>query len=399
MSYYQENFIGGGTSSLTINSTPIIGATGAILWDDAGVLQEVTIGSNLTFSGGVLSAGAGSGIVVNTTTISGGTSGHVVYDNAGTFGEAANFTILSSPAGYPNAALLGYFTQSKPAVYVVPNVSGDNWFEGEAGNTGVTGYQNFGTGTNALLSVTSGFQNTAIGSNALLNCTTGQGHTAFGGGALQSVIDDNFGHVAIGQSALNQMVSINGQTLSGCVAIGQYALFNCTRGGNVAIGNNSLQTIGNGANNLAIGADSFQTVNGGTQNVGIGQATAQFMTSGSGNIFVGQACGQNLTSGSFNTWLGPGYFGVLSSYNFTFALALGSTLLFDRGITGASNQWSFPNDLNTPGIVTTNASGTLSVANTVVTAGVVPVNFSANGRVAINIGGTTYYVPVDTAPW
>ena len=49
------------------------------------------------------------------------------------------------------------------AVYRVHNSSGDNWFEGDAGNLSTTGYNNFGTGFTSLLNVTTGYENVALG--------------------------------------------------------------------------------------------------------------------------------------------------------------------------------------------------------------------------------------------
>src|SRR5258707_4675150 len=104
--------------------------------------------------------------------LSGATAGSVLFvgagsvlaqDNANFFWDDTNFNLKIGGA---------YHINTKIAVYVVPNGSGDNWFEGDAGNTSVTGYSNFGTGPNALSALTSGVQNSAIGVDALRLCTT-----------------------------------------------------------------------------------------------------------------------------------------------------------------------------------------------------------------------------------
>ena len=116
----------------------VVGTNGQVLQTDGGT---GTAGVALT---SWVTAGS-SGITVNTTTITGGTTKHVAYDNAGTFGEAASFTIESGQPNVPIGKAYLYNTTAK-ALYGVPNGSGDNFFEGDAGNFTLTGYSNFGTG-------------------------------------------------------------------------------------------------------------------------------------------------------------------------------------------------------------------------------------------------------------
>jgi hypothetical protein len=111
--------LSGGTTGLTVTGSPITTsgtitlagtlavanggtnittyATGDILYASAtNTLSKLAAGTNgyvLTLSGGVPTWAAGGGssaITINTTTISGGTTGRVLYDNAGTVGELAN---------------------------------------------------------------------------------------------------------------------------------------------------------------------------------------------------------------------------------------------------------------------------------------------------------------------
>ena len=85
-------------------------ATGDILYASASnTLSKLTAGTNgyvLTLAAGVPTWAAGGGgssaITVNTTTITGGTTGRVLYDNAGTVGELAttgsgNVVLATSP--------------------------------------------------------------------------------------------------------------------------------------------------------------------------------------------------------------------------------------------------------------------------------------------------------------
>jgi len=82
-------------------------ATGDVLYASAtNVLSKLSAGSNgqvLTLAAGVPSwAAGGSGVTINTTTITGGTSGRVLYDNGGTVGElvvtgTGNAVLATSP--------------------------------------------------------------------------------------------------------------------------------------------------------------------------------------------------------------------------------------------------------------------------------------------------------------
>lgn len=81
--------------------------TGDVLYaSSTNVLSKLTAGTNgqvLTLASGVPSwAASGSGVTINTTTITGGTSGRVLYDNGGTVGElivtgTGNAVLATSP--------------------------------------------------------------------------------------------------------------------------------------------------------------------------------------------------------------------------------------------------------------------------------------------------------------
>ncbi len=70
-----------------VNSTAIDVLVGRGHASGAGVMQEITLGSGLSMSGTVLSATASSGLTIASTTITSGTTGRVLYDNAGVLGE------------------------------------------------------------------------------------------------------------------------------------------------------------------------------------------------------------------------------------------------------------------------------------------------------------------------
>ena len=108
----------GGSSSLTIGTTPITsGSNGRLLYDDAGVLGEelstaltfnanqitqgaATTGQVLAWNGSVwapTSAGSG-GLTIGTTPITGGTSGYVLEDVSGVLQNIATETADALPA-------------------------------------------------------------------------------------------------------------------------------------------------------------------------------------------------------------------------------------------------------------------------------------------------------------
>ena len=176
-----------------------------------------------------------------------------------------------------------YYIGALPAFYVVPNVSGNNWFAGQAGNTGVTGANNQASGYLSLSSVTSGARNTALGALSMMSLTTGT---------------QNF---ACGYSALQFNVSGSNNT-----AIGYGALQNTTQGDNVAVGFRALLSSSAGGNTA------------------IGAGTAPLMTGGTDNVVIGRVAATNwVGSCTSNIWIG-GYYGLPShSYNNTIALTLG----------------------------------------------------------------------------
>jgi hypothetical protein len=214
-----------------------------------------------------------------------------------------------------------YYIDATPALYRVPNVSGDNWFDAGAGNLSISGYQNFGTGPSCLSSLTSGFANFGIGNFCLTSLTTGVRNFAIGSSALLNCTTaiDNF---AIG----GNLTGIT--TGSSNLAVGR-SIANA--------GTTILQTIG-------VGFDILNKLgNGGTaeqQNIGFGQGIATNMTTGGTNVFMGFSVAQSLATGSNNVLIG--YVPMLSattssSYNVMigFGAAVSATSANNCTILGA----------------------------------------------------------------
>src|SRR6516164_4355118 len=155
--------------SLTAKTTPA--STDQLLLQDnaaSGALKSVPWSSLPSGGGGGMSIGGA---------VTGGTDMSIlfVHPSATLAQDVTNFswddTNKYLKIGSSGTQAVVYLN-TLPALYQIPNASGSNWFEGNAGNTTLTGYLNFGTGDKCMNVITSGFQNTAIGANSLLNATT-----------------------------------------------------------------------------------------------------------------------------------------------------------------------------------------------------------------------------------
>lgn len=72
------------TSGLTMATARLLGRTTAA----TGAVEEITVGSGLSLSGGQLTAtGGGAGLTVGTTTITSGTNTRILFNNSGILGE------------------------------------------------------------------------------------------------------------------------------------------------------------------------------------------------------------------------------------------------------------------------------------------------------------------------
>jgi hypothetical protein len=221
-------------------------------------------------------------------------TGSVLFiDGSGNLGQdPSNFswdeTYFRLHLGSATANTAGLFVRTLPALYVVPNANGNNWFEGNAGNFSVTGNGNFGTGDGALINLTNGSGNVAVGGTAATvnipsaaAITTGTNNTVIGAGSLTHLTSGS-NNVAIGSRCLETST---------------------TDDNNFAVGFAALR-VAAGANNTAVGNYSFQSVVGGG-NVGIGINSGKDFTSGDGNTAIGSNAGQGFVSGDYNILIGP----------------------------------------------------------------------------------------------
>lgn len=198
------------TGDVTANSFIKSGGTAAqILAADGSV---ITAGTNITISGGVISASGG------------GSTGSLEFN-------ATDLTVWNNGKG---------------------NIATNTSFGDSALRLNTTGVQNTAYGSQSLQSNTTGGGNTALGFQALSSNTSGNNNIASG---FQSLLNNTTGvqNTAYGTNALS------GNTTGGNnTALGFQALLNNTTGnGNIAIGDVSGRFISNGSTPNATGSDSI----------------------------------------------------------------------------------------------------------------------------------------------
>jgi hypothetical protein len=300
---------------------------------DQILLQDSASSNTLKWANWSSLPGGGGGGMSIGGAVTGGTAGSVLFidgssnlaqDNTNFFWDDTNKYLKLGSMGTQAVVYLN----TLPALYQVPSGSGANWFEGNAGNTTLTGYLNFGTGDGCMANMTSGFNNTAVGAKALHWTQQDSNNVAIGYQALA-----NIGYLGNGSGSN-----------TGNVAIGENAIANPLRGSNnIAIGYLSLSQITDGSSgNTVIGGDAGSSL-------GVGASGAV-----SANTLIGNNAGHNMRNDSnSNVWIG-GYRGVAGGGyggNYTYTIAFsegnGTFALFDYGITTfatSATTWSMNYD-------------------------------------------------------
>lgn len=220
---------------------------------------------------------AAASIAPGTTTITGGTTGRLEYNNSGVLGElplsSGNATALGNPLNGANG-LAGLDGSGHLPAAQMPAFTGDV------------------TSTAGSLSTTvSKIQGQTVSG------TTGTGDVVFNTGA-------NFGGgVTLGQGAFtssgNSLAIGSGSPLAAatvdhCLAIGARALHAFTTGAGGLCGN------------TAVGESTLENVTTGAENTALGQFAGANLTTASGDTFIGQAAGQQATSVTNSTAVGWG---------------------------------------------------------------------------------------------
>lgn len=294
-------------------------------------LFEISVSSGGAFvsrkiTGAEMKASMPSGITINSTPITSGTSGRVLFENTGVVKESANFywddtnaRLSIGQGSSPGARLdvraagalstdLAFRVRNSAgtAAVITANGKGLVWSNGPgyvtsncafgelAMNANTTGAQNTAFGYNALTTATTGGQNTAVGWGAI-QLTTGAGNTAIGYGAGQFNAGGTY-NTYLGHSA-GQL----GTTAIGGVFIGYAAGQSSNATNAICIGYTAGTNAGNGS--IAIGYNSGPGT--GSHNFSVGQSAGVGMTTGSFNMHLGyRSVASGVTTGNYNTLIG-----------------------------------------------------------------------------------------------
>ena len=309
------------------------------------------------------------------------------------------FTIGTQKGGTGQLRDIYYYSAGLLALYRVPNASGDNWFEGGAGNLTTTGFSNFGTGAGCLTSVTSGDSNTGLGDNSLTALTTGRQNTAIGTGSLNSVVSGNY-NLAFGFNALLKGGS-SGGNIYDSIGIGNSSgQLATTSFSSIFIGSNAYGNGLNSSRDVMVGYQVGSGFNGSTQaNVIIGGFGFRTPTAGDYNTVIGDSGGYNLTGTSshntlIGTWQGPS-----AAVNNVIAISDGNNPAnpqLDFNYTTAS-VWTFAFKIAVPGaanpVLTTTAAITTGAGAGAGTLTNAPAAGNPTKWIPISDAGTTRYIP------
>jgi len=332
---------------------------------------------------GILTCGGGSAasITVGTTTVSSGTSGYILYDNAGTLGNLAT-------TGTGSVVLLKFPVYS--------DVGNANLIFGSSFSSNTTGNGNVANGNAALYANTTGSYNTANGDNALYANTTGSYNTANGDNALYANTTGN-SNIAIGlQSGWYLADGTTG---------------NINSSNSVFEGNFTKAAAASDTNEIVIG---YSAIGAGSNTAVIGNSsvTDVYLGSASANasLHAGGITDSGLTTAGYVTNNASGALGTVATIPYS-ALS-GTVPTWNQNTTGtAANITATSNSTlttlsalslpysqltGTPSTSTTvngqtctlGSSCTVTASASGITVGTTTVSGSTTGHVLYNNGGT-----------
>jgi hypothetical protein len=350
--------------------------------------------TTITISGGTISAvGSAATIVVNSSPITAGTTGHVAYDNAGTFGEAANFLISS---GNPNVTLThAYLYNNQNAIFAVPPSGAfttlpNSWFFGDAGNFTVSGDSNFCEGPGAGASLTTGHWNMVEGTEGLNSGTTATSNLVFGRRAAFSLIDGTDNVWAGTGAGQNATTGCSFNVAIGTGAMGSGALVGAVS--NVAIGNVALSNLaGASGRNVAIGTGSAQTATAMNSGIMVGMNAGQAITAANNNILIGDTAAAVLSTGGYNICIGHLAASKLTGgFNTLIGAVVANTTL-----TSGSQNIIIGTQCDVP---SASASGQISIGNQIYGTNCTSTGATVGtGQIGIGISGPTAFLHVAAA--
>lgn len=251
----------------------------------SGDMEEITLGTNLSFTGTTLNAAGGGGGTVTSVDVSGGTTGLVFTGGpivaSGTITMSGTLGVVNGGTG-STSFTAGSVVFSNGTILTQDNA---NFFWDDTNNR-------------LGLGITTPNQQLEITANFRLPTSTSTTGVIYSGAStyIHNVGTNNF---FAGVSAGN--LTNTGQRN---VGVGQLALNALTTGdGNVAVGRNSNVLNTTGSNNISIGNATLFTNVSGIQNTAIG-GSSLFLSTGDFNTVLGSLAGDEITSGSNNLVLG-----------------------------------------------------------------------------------------------
>jgi len=306
--------IGGGdlsadrTISTSMSTNKLIGRWSA----GTGVMEEITLGTNLSLSGNTLNAtggGGSSGITVGTTTITGGTNTRIPFNDSGVYNEDSLFT-WDKTNNCLSVNDIDIYTPNSSSLHI-----GDSNFSWSSGSVTALGKKTISSasfaGTGITVSgyyagnlLTTGIGNVLNGDEAGSNMTTASTTTANGSQAH-----------AYGNSG----GSFYGGYRSGLWAIGSS---NVLAGANTCIDPSFSASF-----EMAIGVSALRNVTTSPANSVVGSQGFQFLVSGSGyNLGMGADVGQTAVTSAYLTLVGSLSDVISSSLSSGIAIGHGAIL-------------------------------------------------------------------------
>jgi hypothetical protein len=278
-----------GTISTSMNTNKLVGRSTA----GTGIMEEITVGSGLTLSGGTLTNTASS-LTVGTTPIASGTVGRVLFEGTG--------NVLQE-----DADLFWDNTNKRLGVGATPDTSTRLDVRAQGALITDIGFRVRNSANTAnILTVNGKGQiwangsgeigtNTSFGELALNSNTSGTNNTAFGYNAGQANLTGIY-NVFLGLGA-----GQNGTTAASSIFIGTNAGQNSNANNGIFIGQSTSLTGGLGTVSIGYVAGAGT----GTHNVSLGYQSGVGMTTGSTNIHIGyRTVTSGITTGNYNTLIG-----------------------------------------------------------------------------------------------
>lgn len=317
-------------------------------YDGSGNPTDVTAGTGITISGGVISSSGGGSPA--------GSNTQVQFNNSGAFGASSGMTwsgsvFTATAVTSTGDALIHGLNFGLGHSSVAHNTAGGL----NALNANTTGDYQTGIGASALASETSGTWNTAVGGLAGFSATTGNYMVAVGQGACQNCNADY--NVAIGVGALNTNTTHNDNT-----AVGGLALHSSDAYGNTAVGKWSFTLNTSGQHNTGIGLGAGSGVVSGnenfaggylaldlavgnsSQNTAVGAYALQEAQGPQNNTVVGwDAAMQNTTLSDTNSIeIGSAAFGVIGTDHYRLnTIGIGNMIGYPLStVTNTDATWS-----------------------------------------------------------